>query len=197
MKYHKTKWNDDLISQKIIEAKTAIGVSRMPSESELNTFFRNSALTNAINRRGGMYHWANKLGLSIKKSETYIGKAHESEILELLVGQGYEVRKMPTKFPYDLLVDDCIKVDVKASRLFRGNAGNFYSFNLEKPYSTCDIYVLRTLSDDGEATSDFIIPSKFVITNTQISVGEKSSKYDKFKDRWDYISQFKAFLEAI
>lgn len=194
---HGTKWTDDLIAEKIVETRTALGLDRMPSESEVKGYFKDCALSNAVSRRGGWYHWANKLGLPIKNSETYIGKIHENEVLERLISLGFEVRQMPTVFPYDILVNDCIKIDVKASRLYRGTAGNFYSFNLEKPFSTCDIYVLCSLDDDGLANGIYVVPSKFVATNTQVSIGEKVSKYSRFKGRWDYVEQYSAFLETV
>lgn len=87
----------------------------------------------------GWYDLADQLGLPIKESETYFGKRQETVAQEQLITMGYEVRRMPQNFPYDLLVNDCLKVDVKASQLYRGPHGNFYTFNTEKPFCTCDI----------------------------------------------------------
>ena len=110
---------------------------------------------------------------------------------------GYEVRRMPQNFPYDLLVNDSVKVDVKASRLYHGAGGNFYSFNLEKPFCTCDIYVLRMIDVDGSEVDTLVVPSKSVSTNTQISVGETTSKYRKYSQKWEYIADYCAFMDSV
>ena len=187
-----TRWTDELIKEKILEAKEALSLDRMPSRKECVQYFHNESLVNAISRRKKWYQLADELGLRVKESETYFGKSQETNAAEMLISRGFSVRKMPQNFPYDLLVDDCVKVDVKASHLYHGSNGDFYTFNLEKSYATCDIYILFSLSDNGE-NSVFVVPSKLVIAQNQISMGVSKSKYHKFKDRWDYISALSDF----
>ena len=194
---HGTKWTDELIKEKVIEVVNVLELDRMPSQKECENYFHNCSLTNAIARRTGWYTLANEMGLAIKDSETYFGKKQEQTAQEKLISKGYEVRRMPQNFPYDLLVNDCVKIDVKVSRLYRGPAGNFYTFNIEKPFCTCDIYMLYILNDDNSEKDTLIIPSKFVPTNTQISVGEINSKYYRYSQRWDYISEYCEFLDAV
>ena len=86
---------------------------------------------------------------------------------------------------------------VKASRLYHGTGGNFYSFNLEKPFCTCDIYVLRMIGGDGIEVDTLVVPSKVVATNTQISVGETTSKYQRYSQKWEYISAYSSFMESV
>ena len=114
------RWSDELIKERVLEVKTALNLDRMPSQRECEDYFHDSALSNAVHRRGGWYQLAADLGLPLKESETYFGKTYEANVADLLRGMGFEVRRMSQNFPYDLLVDDCVKVDVKASRLFRG-----------------------------------------------------------------------------
>lgn len=185
-------WTDDLIKEKILEVKNGLSLDRMPSRSECIQYFHNTSLVNAISRRKKWYQLADELGLKVKDSETYFGKSQESTAAEILISKGFSVRKMSQNFPYDLLVDDCVKVDVKASHLYHGPNGDFYTFNLEKDYATCDIYILFALSE-GNESSIFIVPSKFVIAQNQISMGVSKSKYHRFKDRWDYISALSDF----
>lgn len=190
-------WTDDLIKEKILEVKNGLSLDRMPSRSECIQYFHNTSLVNAISRRNKWYQLADELGLKVKDSETYFGKSQEATAAEILISKGFSVRKMSQNFPYDLLVDDCVKVDVKASHLYHGPNGDFYTFNLEKDYATCDIYILFALSESDES-SIFIVPSKFVIAQNQISMGVLKSKYHRFKDRWDYISALSDFwAEAI
>ena len=194
---HGTKWTDKLIKEKVLEVVSALELDRMPSRTECRNYFHNDALTNAISKRIGWYELANQLGLPIKESETYFGKKQEIDAQEQLISRGYEVRRMSQNFPYDLLVNDCLKIDVKASRLYRGINGNFYTFNLEKPFCTCDIYMLYLIGDDRMEKDVLIIPSAVVATNTQISVGESTSKYYKYSQKWDYISDYTDFLSSV
>lgn len=194
---HGIQWTDELIRESILEVVSAMELDRMPTRSECEQYFRDTRLTNAISRRCGWYALAHELKLPVKDSETTFGKRSETAAAEALTERGYDVRKMPQNFPYDLLVDDCIKVDVKASRLYHGVNGDFYSYNLEKPYATCDIYILYLIGDDGARNEALIVPSKFVSTNTQISVGASKSKYRRFSGRWDYFDQYADFLSEV
>lgn len=191
------KWTDELIKEKLIEAMNALELDRMPTRSECEKYYHNCALTNAVTRKGGWYAWANRLGLEIKDSETTVGKSYEKAAEEKLISLGYDVRRMPQNFPYDILVDDSIKIDVKASHLYNGPHGSFYTFNLDKQYATCDCYILYMLDESNEIQGVMIVPSKFVIANSQISIGKDKSKYHRFKNRWDYISQMVDLLESV
>ena len=195
---HGTRWTDEKIFEKILEVVKFKSLDRMPTRKEVDEFFGDTSLTNAVSRRaGGWYRLASELNLSIKECETTFGKSHEKLIMEKLISLGFEVRKMPQNFPYDLLVNDSVKVDVKASRLYRGKCGNFYSFNLEKPFCTCDIYVLRLIDDSGSENDTLVIPSAHIPTHTQISVGETTSKYRKYSQKWQYISNYCRFMESV
>lgn len=182
-------WTEESIREKLLEVVNALELDRMPSKSEVEQYYQNYCLSNAISKHGGWKRAAESIGLPIKNSETYFGKRHEAIVAEMLASRGFEAERMPTKFPYDLLVDGCAKVDVKASMLYRGENGNFYTYNTEKPYSTCDFYILLEVGDDKVIQRTMIVPSAFVVRNRQISVGEKSSKYHAYTDRYDLISQ--------
>ena len=194
---HGCKWTLDDIKARILEVVAAEGLGRMPSRSECEAYYNNTSLTNAVSRSIGWYALAKEIGLPIKDSDTYFGKLHEENAQKELSAMGYDVRRMSQNFPYDLLINGCVKVDVKASRLFKGKMGNFYAFNLEKPFCTCDIYLLYCLNDDGTQNDTLIIPSKFVAFNTQISVGETKSVYHKYSHRWDYIQIFCDFNSSV
>ena len=191
-------WTDALIREKVLEVKSAMSLDRMPSCSECKAYFHDSKLSSAISKRPGEWsQLALDLGLEIKESATYFGKQQESIAEEILIAHGFSVRKMSQNFPYDLLVNDCVKVDVKASHLYCGPYGDFYTFNIEKPFATCDIYLLFTLNDDNTVRSIFVIPSKFVITNNQISIGVLKSKYHRFERCWNYIEALSDFWDTV
>ena len=191
------RWSEEKIKEKVWEVVNGMELNRMPTNSECVQFFNDHKLSNAISKKIGWGKLAQEMGLTAKDSETYFGKSQEKKAREELISLGYEVRQMSSNFPYDLLVEDCIKIDVKASRLYKGSAGSFYSFNLEKPYSTCDIYLLYLIDDDGKTKDVLVLPSKFVPTNTQISVGEKKSKYYKYSKKWNYIDEYLDFLISV
>jgi hypothetical protein len=190
---HGTQWTDELVKQKVLEVIEAMKLDRMPSRKECENYFHGTGLTNVISRRYGWYNLAKELGFDIKESETRFGKTYEARATEMLQGMGFEVRRMSQNFPYDLLVDDCVKIDVKASRLYRGKQGNFYSFNLEKSFATCDFFLLLAVSDEDTIERKMVVPSSCVIANNQISIGEHKSKYYQFTDRFDLVENAVAF----
>lgn len=192
-----TRWSDELIKEKVLEVKNALGIDRMPSRKECEAYFQDNRLACAVTKRIGWYKLAEEMGFPMKKSETQLGKECEARMADELRARGHKVERMPQNFPYDLLVNECIKVDVKASRLFKGKQGDFFTFNLEKPFSTCDVYVLCELDENNSIFMTMVVPSKFVIRNTQISVGVTNSKYHKFIDRWDYINEFSDFWNGV
>lgn len=195
---HGRRWTDQDIKQAVQTVIDSCGLDRMPSRKECVDFYSSSSLANAVSRRyGGWYGLAKELGLPVKKSDTYLGKIHEGVASDMLTARGFAVERMPQNFPYDLLVDDAVKIDVKASRLYRGKLGSFYTYNLEKRYATCDVYILFALDDESNVVDTYIVPSKFVIRNKQISIGEHNSKYHKFKDRWDYITDISRYIESL
>lgn len=193
----RTKWTNQMIRDGIMEVVDALKLDRMPSRKECEEYFHNTSLTNVVSRRHGWYALAKEMGLEIKESETGFGKIFEKKACEMLRAQGFEVRRMSQNFPYDLLVDDCLKIDVKASRLYRGEEGNFYTFNLEKPYATCDFYLLLTVNDDDTINRRMVVPSYHVISNSQISIGEHKSKYHQFTDRFDLLENATEFWDGI
>lgn len=191
-----TIWNDEKIKEKILEVKNGLGIDRMPSMKETEQFYNNSCLTSAISHRRGWRRYAEELGLEIKKSETEFGKANEMFVKELLGQRGYSIEKMNQNHPYDILINNNVKIDVKASRLYKGENGCFYAFNLEKEYPTCDIFVLVAIDDD-DSKKIYVLPSAMVSGQTQISVGSIKSKYDVYIDRWDYIDSFDEFYKKL
>lgn len=68
--------------------------------------------------------------------------------------------------------------------------------NLEKQLSTCDFYILITISREEE-NRVMVVPSSKVIANNQISVGAGKSKYHKFTDRFDLIEKAVEFWQNL
>lgn len=193
---HGTKWNDEKIKDGIMEVMKKLNIITMPTSVDINKSNGNSALSNAIARHGGFEEWANKLGLAQSNCETRLGLKGEYCIKETLESKGYEVGKMSVKHPYDLFVNSCIKVDVKTAKKYISMCNSeYYTFNLEKKNPTCDIYILVCLTNNEEVAEIYIIPS-VKLNQTQIAIG-KETKYECYKDRWDYIEKFNNFYKNV
>lgn len=187
------RWTNEKIKEEIFKVMYALDINRMPSSVEIKLVTGNSKLTNAIRRNGGYLFWANKFNLNQSECETRTGFEGEMKVKEILENKGYLVEKMSVKHPYDLLVNSTIKIDVKSSHKYEGPKGwPSYSFNLEKKNPTCDIYVVWCIEDN----KILVIPSKF-LKQTQLCITDKSSKYDIYKDRWDYIEQYNSFYKSV
>ena len=183
-------WKDSEIINGINEVRHVWMIDRMPSRSEVETFYGDARLSNAIMKTGGYYYWAGRLGLEIKNSDTAFGYAGEKEVKEILESLGFECEMTPPRHPYDLLVDGCVKIDVKSGRKTKINGADCYSFRLAKPQQTCDVYVAVCMNDDKEPQKIYIIPAHIMNGKTQLAVGVEHSMYDPFLYRWDIIGQF-------
>lgn len=193
---HGTKWNDEKIKDGIMEVMKKLNIITMPTSVDINKANGNSALSNAIARHGGFEEWANKLGLAQSNCETRLGLKGEYFIKEVLERKGYEVEKMSVKHPYDLLINKSIKVDVKTAKKYISICNSeYYAFSLEKKNPTCDIYILVCLNKDEDVSEIYVIPS-VKLNQTQVAIG-KETKYECFKDRWDYIEKFNKFYTEV
>jgi hypothetical protein len=188
---HGQKWDDAMTEAEIRNVMSALCIDRMPSNNEIK-IVAGCGLGCHIGKHGGFRYWANKLNLPTKESATKTGNGFEVVAKELLTSKGYSVIHMSTKHPYDLLVNDGIKIDVKVAKPY-SYAGNstFHTFNLEKKNSTCDIYMMFILDFEENIKKLLIIPG-FALKITQLSVG-KQSIYDKYLNRWDIVESYAMF----
>lgn len=197
---HGTKWTEEMIIKEIKKVMLALGITdRFPSNSELISITRNTSLSNKISKMGGFYKWANRMGLSIKKSETKLGIEYEIKAIEYIKKLRFKnVIKTRLKHPFDILVEDKVKIDVKvAKRYSYAQTGSYYhSFNLDYTIHSCDLFILYALDDSENIEKVFIVPSMSLNGKKQISVGKKT-KYDKYRDRWDLIQIFIEKFEQI
>lgn len=195
---HGIKWNEALIEKELNILVAKFNLNVFPSVKKLNNLIGNHSLSNAICRKGGIRYWAEKIKLPIGRCETFFGQKYEEKCFEYLKSIGYEVERMSTRFPYDLSVNKHIKIDVKAGRLYSClKTGSFYTFNLEKKNPTCDIFVCYCINKEEEIVKTYIIPSKKMYGKKQLSVGEKSSVYDNYKNNWNIIKVYDDFYKHI
>lgn len=193
---HGTRWSDNAIKTETFRVMNALDIKRMPTHSEIKNVTGNNRLANKISRTGGYKYWASELNLEIKDSETKFGNEWEYKIKSELENKGFDVLKMSTKHPYDLLINKNLKIDVKVSRYYKKEKYKYHTFNLEKEYHNCDIFICVGLNDNDEIEKLLIIPSKHLMGIKQLSVGV-ISKYDKFDRAYKYLDIYNKFYNEV
>jgi len=192
---HGKMWTDELICAELKETMRILNIKTMPTHSQIIDLYGNQSLVNALVHHGGTKKFANLIGAEIKRCESEFGDAYEifcsKEITERF---GYLVDKMKPRYPYDLLVEGTVKVDVKVSKLYTNNKRKvcFYTFNLEKKNPTCDVFVCYCINSQEQIEKTYVIPSAALSGSTQLSVGI-SSKYDKYIDNWNLLHRLVEF----
>jgi len=192
---HGIKWNDKLIEDKIYEVMRVLGIDRMPSSSETKLILRDSTLSNKLAKTGGFNMWADKLGLEVKKSETQLGHRFESEARTLIVDLGYTTQRMSVKYPFDLLVNDKISVDVKVAKSYISNGSRVHTVGINKKYATCDLYLIFALDKNENIERTFIIPG-CDLKVTSMNFG-KDSVYNIYLNRWDLFKKYNDFYNNL
>ncbi|MEF2244001.1 hypothetical protein [Paenibacillus sp. IITD108] len=194
MAWKRKKWFDDVIESELLKCIDILQINRMPTSTELKSIGRND-LHMAIQKSKKYSGWAERLNLKRKMSDTLFGQTGEELAAEHLEKSGFNVRRMPTKHPYDLLVNDVVKVDVKTAKPFFVRGSRVHTFALNKQNPTCDIYIARALDESGSVERVLVIPSHMLRIRT-LCIG-KESKYNKYKDRWDLIKEYSNFYKEI
>jgi hypothetical protein len=189
-------WKDEEIKNRLYEIMSILNISRMPTRSEIIKVENNQSLHNAISRGLGYYQWADMLNLKIKPSETDMGISYQKICKEHLTTLGYKVNDTSMKAPYDLIVNNNIRIDVKSGCAYDLKGSRVHTFGINKKFPSCDIYIIYALNETGEEIErNFIIPSKY-LNLVSLSIGE-NSKYNKYINKWDYIDKFNKFYETL
>lgn len=193
---HGKKWNVDLIECAIKYVMRKAKISTFPTHSQMTTITGNTALANAVSKNGGSHYWSEKLGLEIKPCESKFGEEFELKCMNQLKHYGYRCEKMPVRYPYDLLVENNVKTEIKCGNLFHGKTGDYYTFNLGKQKPTCDIFVCYCL-ENNEIRKIYIIPSSVLSGKTQLAIGKYSSIYDSYFYAWSYFQEYADFYKRM
>lgn len=185
------KWTDELIESELKKCIDVLKIDRMPTAAELIDIGRND-LHCKIGRTKTYSGWAEKLGLKLKSSDTTKGNQYEFHVLKKikeLSGYQLSIEKMTTKHPYDLLINGCVKVDVKVGKAhYHFDNARAHTFRLSKKHATCDIYVCVALDENDQVENYFIIPAAHVPMVT-LNMGSES-KYNKYKNNWNFLFAF-------
>lgn len=192
---HGNKWNEDKIIEGILGVKNALGVEYMPSKNEMRQITGDKSLCSAMSKYGGYIYFRDLLGLDAKDSCSKTGDENEEYIMNLLKELGFKPRKTPPRHPYDILVNDVLKIDVKSANptLSKVKNMNEFIFAINNEYPKCDLFIFITQLNDSKEV--YLIPSKYVM-QSQLGIGE-TSKYDCYKNRFDYIEKYINALKLV
>jgi len=123
----------------------------------------------------------------MKESDSEFGHFWENECFKTLTLKNYKAERTWERSPYDILVNNKIRIDVKSACPYFGKTGyRVHTFALNKRIPTCDIYVLYALYENKKDIERIMIVPSSIVGQISISVGSKS-KYHQYTDRWDYI----------
>lgn len=190
---HGKKWTDELIEETIFEVMEALDIKRMPSNKECIAVTKSYALSNKISKTLGFYGWAEKIGIEIKNSETKEGLKYEKKVTDMIKDEtGLKSYITGSKGSYDILVDEKVKIEVKFSN---GYGDKYYTCNLYNGRHQSDVLVFVCRNKEI-GNKNLVIPSHHITDLKQLSIGKKS-RYDKYIDRWDYITKFNEFLKKL
>lgn len=195
---HGTQWTDELICAELKEVMRILNIRTMPTHSQMIDTSGSNSLANAVVHHGGTKKFAKLIGAEIKECESKIGDKYENICAdEMRKKYGYVVAQTKPRYPYDLIVEKCVKVDVKVSKLYVNNKQRicFYAFNTEKKEPTCDVFVCYCINHEDKIEKVLVIPSVVLSGITQLSVGN-SSAYDKYIDNWDLIRKYVEFNKS-
>jgi hypothetical protein len=174
MRKHPYYWTDELLHQELITI--CAGTGRFPSVSELAALNRGD-ISNQIVRRGGFVKWAKRIGYARKSSDSDYGWEGERRAIALLEKESFKVEKAKElRSPFDLLVNDVLRVDVKAAQFasYGPCSGWFYRIG-KTPQS--DVVMLYQM-DTGAA---YYLPW-YVCPKTNITISKDGGVYSSFKD---------------
>lgn len=189
------EWHTET-ENKIFLVMNTLGINRMPSMSEVKAVTHDEKLSNRIIKTGGFKYWAKKLGLGIKDSESYFGGQYETLAKSELLKRFEKVEMTDIRFPYDILINDRTKIDVKASKKYYRFKSFSYNFNLEYEKPRCDFYIAYCVGDLGNVEKVLIIPSFVMTGKKQLSIGRESA-YDKYANRWDLIEKHEKMMQEL
>lgn len=195
---HGLRWDDERIEKEIRETMNILNIDYFPTHSEMIKLYGNRSLTCAISKHGGTEYWSNKLDIPLKKSETSYGDKYEKYAINDIYNHiGLESIQTNTRHAYDLLVEDCVKIDVKASSINERNNGDtkYYSFNLEKKEPTCDLFLFYGIDSNNLIQKTIIIPSVTLAGQTQIGFTVHDSIWDWYLDKWELIAEYYKFMK--
>lgn len=183
-----TKWTEAMIVERIMENYTRTG--KFPTNSYLKETGQND-LANQLSKNGGFIAWAERLGLKREPSDSDTGWQGEIEVMELLKKEWPNVtRSFAVRAPFDLLINDVLRVDVKSTRFAKYGPCSGWFHRMGK-LPQADVIALYQL-DTKEV---YWIPWNRVPTSN-ITITKTGGIYAMFRNNIDIVRRMLATREA-
>lgn len=113
---HGNKWNEGDIEKSIMNIVNTLGLDHFPTKKEMIDFYGNRSLACKVSKEGGSRYYAGLLNLKILSCESDFGAFYEEfAIDDIFHNVGLHSVHTNVKYPYDILTNRNIKVDVKSS----------------------------------------------------------------------------------
>ena len=173
------RWDD--AKRETVIRNIAQELGYFPSNTELRNMGRGD-VANQIAKNGGFLHWSKITGIPRVMSDSDTGWAGEEAAAARLEKLGFTVTfRNGVKCPYDFLVNDILRVDVKAARYkeYGYSKGWFYHIG-KQPQA--DVILLWQLD-----TRDFFPLPWYLCPFTNITVSRSGGKYVAFRNNVDVI----------
>lgn len=163
-----------MISERIMENYRNTGL--MPTNHYLIDTGQ-SDLANQISKKGGFLKWAQRLGLIRVHSDSDTGWDGENRVQKILESAGFQVeRSMAVKWPFDLLVNKVLRIDVKSANFasYGSTKGWFYSI---KKAPQADLIALHQL----DTRETYWIPW-YIIPQSNVTISRDGGKWARYKE---------------
>jgi len=134
-------------------------------------------LSNQIAKKGGFFKWADRLGLSRAPSASDTGWDGEKRVQKILESAGFQVeRSIAVKWPFDLLVNKVLRIDVKSANFAVYGACKGWFYRIGK-MPQADLMALHQL-DTGET---YWIPWH-IIPHSNVTISKDGGKWARYKE---------------
>ena len=173
------KWTDDIVTTELRQIATSLG--HFPSARELREIGKENLLQ-AMNKRGGIAKFVPAVGIARQHSDSDTGWEGEAMVKEILEANGFNVSKPGgVKHPFDLLVHDSLRVDVKAARFAEYGHSKGWFYRIGK-MPQADIIILVQL----DTRAIYGLPWQ-VCPYTNVTISRTGGIYARYLNNFDLI----------
>lgn len=191
----KSTWTHEKILEQILDVMQELCINRLPTKKEMNKVTGSWSLYSAMRKFGGVEYWANILNVKAGSEAKNFGMKFENIAGDILENKKFKIDRMRDGYPFDILVNDKVKIDVKTSKQHKlKNDEIEYIFFVNEKYPTSDFYMMLGVNENREKIKViYIIPSYMVKGTVRIRYGKK---FNKYINRFDLIEKLDKFYKG-
>lgn len=180
------RWTDEMAGEHLRAAVAELGLSRMPTVSELRSIGR-GPLATRLCRTGGMDGWADRAGLARAQHASRKGWRWEEWFAGMASGRGLDVeRSTRCKCPWDMKINGKT-VDVKMANGRDHGHGLQWTWRIESEHR-CEVYVFIALAPNQPPVIYIAEDSEVPRTCTTIMRHRA-----RWHDKWQHFDAVKDF----